>query len=390
LDDFLRGIEEKTVAQDALARAAEVVSRVRLMELAREYKAYKAELLAACEQVLDRMQLLGGDELKGFEREMAAYLGVGHVRGVASGTDALRMAARAAGVEPGDEVLIQANAFMAAVEALIDVGARPVAVDIRLDDLGPDLDDLAARVTTKTRALLVVHLYGFPVDLDPLVRFARDRDLILLEDCSHAHGARYDGRRVGSFGAAGAFSLGVVKNLAAYGDAGMVSTDDATIADTVKLLGTHGQLKKNEHVLYGGNSRLDELQAGMLRVKLRHLDARNARRAAIAAHYTERLRGRVVPPPSDVRRTHVHHQYVIRTQRREALRQYLANADIEAGIHYPTPIHRQTAWTERFGDPDALPRAEQVSREILSLPVHADLSDAEVERVAETVRRFFA
>ena len=377
------------MAQDALARAAEVVSRVRLMELAREYKAYKTELLAACEQVLDRMQLLGGDELKGFEREMAAYLGVAHVRGVASGTDALRMAARAAGVEPGDEVLIQSNAFMAAVEALIDVGVRPVAVDIRLDDLGPDLDDLAARVTPKTRALMVVHLYGFPVDLDPLVAFTRDRDLILLEDCSHAHGARYDGRCVGSFGAAGAFSLGVVKNLAAYGDAGMVATDDAAIADTVKLLGTHGQLKKNDHVLYGGNSRLDELQAGMLRVKLRHLDARNARRAAIAAHYTERLRGRVVPPPSDARRTHVYHQYVIRTQRREALRQHLANAEIEAGIHYPTPIHRQTAWIERFGEPAALPRAEQVSREILSLPVHADLSDAEVERVAETVRRFF-
>jgi dTDP-4-amino-4,6-dideoxygalactose transaminase len=377
------------VAQDALARAAEVVSRVRLMELAREYRAYKTELLAACAQVLDRMQLLGGDELKGFEREMAAYLGVGHVRGVASGTDALRMAARAAGVEPGDEVLIQANAFMAAVEALIDVGARPVAVDIRLDDLGPDLDDLAARVTPKTRALMVVHLYGFPVDLDPLVTFTRDRDLILLEDCSHAHGARYDGRCVGSFGAAGAFSLGVVKNLAAYGDAGMVATDDATIADTVKLLGTHGQLKKNEHVLYGGNSRLDELQAGMLRVKLRYLDGRNARRAAIAGYYTEQLRGRLTPPPWDARRTHVYHQYVVRTQRREALRQHLASAEIEAGIHYPTPTHRQTAWIERFGEPAALPQAEQVAREILSLPVHADLSDAEVERVAETVRRFF-
>jgi dTDP-4-amino-4,6-dideoxygalactose transaminase len=377
------------VAQDALARAAEVVSRVRLMELAREYKAYKTELLAACEQVLDRMQLLGGDELKGFEREMAAYLGVSHVRGVASGTDALRMAARAAGLEPGDEVLIQANAFMAAVEALIDAGLRPIPVDIRLSDLGPDLDDLAARVTPKTRALMVVHLYGFPVDLDPLVAFTRDRDLILLEDCSHAHGARYDGRCVGSFGAAGAFSLGVVKNLAAYGDAGMVATDDAAIADTVKLLGTHGQLKKNEHVLYGGNRRLDELQAGMLRVKLRHLDARNARRAAIAGYYTEQLRGRLTPPPWDARRTHVYHQYVVRTQRREALRQYLADVDIETGIHYPTPIHRQTAWIERFGEPTALPVAEQIAREILSLPVHSDLGDAEVERVAETVRRFF-
>ena len=377
------------MAQDALARAEEAVSRVRLMELKREYLSYKSELLDACERVLDRMQLLGGDELKGFERDMASYLGVAHVRGVASGTDALRLAARAAGVEPGDEVLIQANAFVAAVEALLDVGARPVPVDVRLNDLGPDLADLTARITAKTRAIMVVHLYGFPVDLDPIVMLARERNLILLEDCSHAPGARYDGRCVGGFGAAGAFSLGVVKNLAAYGDAGMVSTDEAEIADMVKLLGTHGQAKKNEHALYGGNSRLDELQAGMLRVKLRRLDARNARRAAIAAHYSERLRGRVVPPPSDPRRTHVHHQYVVRTARREALRRHLAAADIETGIHYPQPIHRQQAWVDRFGESPALPRAEQVAREILSLPVHADLTDAEVERVAHTVRRFF-
>ena len=180
-----------------------------------------------------------------------------------------------------------------------------------------------------------------------------------------------------------------MKNLAAYGDAGMVATDDAAIADTVKLLGTHGQLKKNEHVLYGGNSRLDELQAGMLRVKLRHLDVRNARRAAIAAHYTERLRGRVVPPPSDTsshaRLSPVRDPHAAPRSAAPAPRE----RRIEAGIHYPTPIHRQTAWIERFGEPDALPRVEQVSREILSLPVHADLSDAEVERVAETVRRFF-
>jgi UDP-N-acetyl-3-dehydro-alpha-D-glucosamine 3-aminotranferase len=377
------------VARDALARVAEAGARVRLMELAREYRTYKDELLASCERVLERMQLLGGDELKGFEREMAAYLGVGHVKGVASGTDALALAARAAGVKPGDEVLIQANAFMAAVEALIAIGARPVPVDIRLDDLGPDIDELAGRITPRTRAIMVVHLYGFPVDLDPIVSLAADRDLILLEDCSHAHGARYDGRCVGGFGAAGAFSLGVVKNLAAYGDAGMVATDDPQIAETVKLLGTHGQVKKNEHALYGGNSRLDELQAGMLRVKLRYLDARNTRRAAIAAYYSERLRGRAVPPPSDPRRTHVYHQYVLRTQRREALRQALTALEIEAGIHYPHPIHRQPAWLEAFGEPPALPRAEQVAREILSLPVHADLTDAEVERVAAAVTRFF-
>jgi UDP-N-acetyl-3-dehydro-alpha-D-glucosamine 3-aminotranferase len=375
--------------KDALARAAVVESRVRLMELRREYEQHRPELLAACERVLDRMQLLNGEELKAFQQEMADYLGVAHVRGVASGTDALRLAARAAGIVPGDEVLIQANAFMAAVEALVDVGARPVPVDVRLEDLGPDVDDMAARITPRTRAIMVVHLYGFPVDLDPILRLAHERDLLVLEDCSHAHGARYDRRRVGGFGVAGAFSLGVVKNLAAYGDAGIVATDDAAVAERVKLLGTHGQAKKNEHAFYGGNSRLDELHAAMLRVKLPHLDARNARRAEIAAYYSERLRGRAVPPPSDPRRTHVYHQYVVRTARREALRAHLAERDIETGIHYPAPIHRQRAWIELFGEHAPLPRAEQVAREILSLPVHADLADAEVERVADTVARFF-
>ena len=216
-----------------------------------------------------------------------------------------------------------------------------------------------------------------------------DRNLLLLEDCSHAHGARYDGRCVGGFGAAGAFSLGVVKNLAAFGDAGMVATDDGILAETVKLLGTHGQVKKNEHSIFGGNSRLDELQAAWLRVKLRYLDARNTRRAAIAAYYSERIRGRAVPPPTDPRRTHVYHQYVLRTARREALQRHLASLEIDTGIHYPQPIHRQTAWRDRFGEPTALPHAEQVAREILSLPVHADLTDAEVERVADGVRRFF-
>jgi dTDP-4-amino-4,6-dideoxygalactose transaminase len=359
------------------------------MELTREYQTSRSELLAACERVLDRMQLLGGEEVKAFETEMAAYLGVAHVRGVASGTDALALAARAAGLQPGDEVLIQANAFMAAVEALVAIGARPVPVDVRLDDLGPDLDDLVARITPRTRAIMVVHLYGFPVDLDPILALANERGLLLLEDCSHAHGARYAGKHVGGFGVAGAFSLGVVKNLAAYGDAGMVSTDDAEIATTVKLLGTHGQAKKNEHAFYGGNSRLDELHAAMLRVKMRRLDERNARRAAIAAHYTERLRGRAVPPPADPRRTHVYHQFVLRTQRRDALLRHLAGLEIETGIHYPQPIHRQTAWIERFGEPPALPRVEQVAREILSIPVFPELTDAEVERVADAVARFF-
>ncbi len=363
--------------------------RVRLIDLGREYGACRDELLAACDRVFERMQLLGGEELRAFETEMAAFLGARFVRGVASGTDALRLAVRAAGIGPGDEVLIQANAFVAAVEALVDVGARPVPVDIRLDDLGPDPEHLAALVGPRTRAILLVHLYGLPVDMHPVLALAREQGLVVLEDCSHAHGATLDGRPVGTFGVAGAFSLGVVKNLAAYGDAGVVSSDESAIAERVTLLGKHGQARKNDHAFYGGNSRLDELHAAMLRVKLGRLAARNARRAEIAAYYSDRLADRVVVPPADPRRTHVFHQYVIRTPRREALRQHLAGAGIETGIHYPVPIHRHQAWRDAFGESPALPRAEQVAAEILSVPVHPDLTDAEVERVAESVADFF-
>jgi dTDP-4-amino-4,6-dideoxygalactose transaminase len=374
---------------EALARKAASSGRVGLLDLTREYRAHRRELLGACERVLERMHLLGGEEVRAFETEMAAYLGVRHVRGVASGTDALLLAILAAGIAPGDEVVLPANAFVAAVEAIHRAGARAVASDIRLDDLGPDAEDVAARITPRTRAILVVHLHGLPVDMRPILALADERRLVVLEDCSHAHGATLDGRRVGSFGIAGAFSLGVVKNLAAYGDAGLVSTDDATIAERVKLLGTHGQAKKNQHEVYGTNSRLDELQAAMLRVKLRLLDARNRRRAEIAAYYGDRFRGLVRTPPREPRRVHVYHQYVVRTPARDALRDHLAAADIETGVHYPVPLHRQPAWRDAYGETAALPRAERAACEMLSLPVHADLSDAEVDRVADAVVAFF-
>jgi dTDP-4-amino-4,6-dideoxygalactose transaminase len=366
-----------------------VQSRVALLDLTREFHAHHREIIAASERVLSRMHLLGGEEVRAFESEMAAYLGVRHVCGVASGTDALWLAAVASGVQPGDEVLIQANAFMAAVEALHRVGAVPVPVDVRLTDLGPDPDDLAARITSRTRGILVVHLYGLPVDLDPILAIAQRSDLIVLEDCSHAHGATLDGRRVGSYGAAGAFSLGAVKNLAAYGDAGLVSTNDPAVADRVRLLGTHGQATKNEHLFYGGNSRLDELQAAWLRIKLRWLDLRNARRQAIAHHYDDRFAPHLQVPVRDPRRAHVYHQYVVRTPLRDALRSHLAKYDIDTGVHYPVPIHRQPAWRTTFGEPPTLPRAEHTAGEILSLPVHPDLSDAEVERVTDAVVDFF-
>lgn len=377
------------MAETSIAVESVPAPRVRLLDLTREYQTHRAEFLAACERVLDGMQLLGGDEVKAFEAEIAAYLGASHVRGVASGTDALLLGLRALGLGPGDEVLIQADAFVAAVEAIHAVGATPVAVDVREDDLGPDVDDLAARVTTRSRAIVVVHLHGLPVDLVPVLALARRHDLAVVEDCSHAHGATLDGRRVGTFGAVGAFSLGVVKNLAAYGDAGLVATADAALADRVRHLGTHGQAAKNTHAFYGTNSRLDELHAAMLRVKLRHLDERNARRRAIADHYSASLRDVVEVPLVCARREPVYHQYVVRTDARDALQAHLGEYGIDTGIHYPTPIHRQPAWVAAYGEAPALPRAERLAERMLSLPVYPDLTDAEIERVVHGVRSFF-
>jgi dTDP-4-amino-4,6-dideoxygalactose transaminase len=381
--------EGKPNLMQALARVIPS-SRVRMLELTREYLAHREDFLAACDRVLSKGQLLGGEELNAFEAELASLVGTTHAKGVASGTDALRLAARAAGLRPGDDVLLQANAFVADVEALYDNRIVPVPVDIAEDDLGPDPAALAAAVTPRTRGILVVHLHGVPADMHPILEVARAHRLIVVEDCSHAHGATLDGRHVGTFGTVGAFSLGPIKNLGAYGDAGFVGTNDAEIAQRVKLLGTHGQVKKNEHALYGGNSRLDEMQAALLRVKLRHLGARNARRRAIAEHYCERFYGLVGLPLRDDRRVNAYHQFVIRTQRRDALQKHLAAHDVETGVHYPVPIHRQPAWLRTYGDAPSLPRAERVAGEMLSLPVHPDLTDAEVERVADAVTSFFS
>lgn len=374
--------------KEAVARRP-VLTRVSLLDLTREYETHRSELLGACERVLAGMHLLGGDEVRRFEIEMADYLGVSHVRGVASGTDALHLAILGARLRRGDEVLIQANAFVAAVEALDRAGCVPVPVDISADDLGPEPAALADALTPRTRGILVVHLHGLPVALGPVLTLAAAHDLVVIEDCSHAHGATLNGRRVGSFGVAGAFSLGAVKNLAAYGDAGLVSTNDAALAERVRLLGTHGQVRKSEHEILGWNSRLDELQAAFLRVKLRLLEARNARRRAIAAFYSDRFGDLVRTPPADPKRVHVYHQYVVRTPQREALRSHLAAAGIDTGVHYPVPIHRQPAWLRTFGETRPLPQAERAATEMLSLPVHADLTDAEAEYVADAVTGFF-
>ena len=325
-----------------------------------------------------------------FEREIAAYIGTPYACGAASGTDALLLSVLSLGIGAGDEVITHANAFVAVVEAVQHAGAQPVLVDVAPDGFGPDPDAIACAITDRTKAVIVAHLYGSPVRLSRIEELTTRHGLVLIEDGSHAPGASCGGRKVGSFGQIGCFSAGVVKNLGAYGDAGFITTADADVVTRIRLLEGHGQEKKNAHVLYGFNSRLDELQAAVLRVKLRYLDARNQRRRDIAAFYRERFSGLHVGVPSQkADEVPVYHQFVIRTAQRERLQAHLEAAGIETGVHYPVPLHRQPAWLRHYGESPALPRAERLAQEILSLPVFPDLTDAEVERVGDAVAGFF-
>jgi dTDP-4-amino-4,6-dideoxygalactose transaminase len=361
-----------------------------LLDLKRDYAAVREEVAQAWSVALSAMHLLKGENVAAFEREIAAYMGVPYACGTASGTDALLLGVRSLGIGAGDEVILHANAFAALAEAVHHAGAQPVLVDVAADGFGPDPDGVAGAITRRTKAVMVVHMYGAPLALAPLRELTARHGVALIEDGSHAHGASCDGRKVGSVGTLGCFSAGVVKNLGAYGDAGFVTTADAEVARRIGLLRAHGQERKNVHVLYGFNSRLDELQAAVLRVKLRYLDARNQRRRDIAAYYRQRCGGLDLRLPLEQPgEVHVYHQFVVRTPQRARLQAQLAAAGIETGIHYPVPLHRQPAWLQRYGESPALPRAERLAQEILSLPVFPDLTDAEVEHVAEAVAGFF-
>ncbi len=365
--------------------------KVPLLDLRREWEEIEGEVREGWDRVLSTMRLLNGENVELFEREMAEYLGCRYVLGVASGTDALMLSLIACGVGEGDEVLVQANAFAADVEAIKWVGAVPVPVDIT-EDYGPDFDAIDEVISPKTRAFLVVHMYGRPVDMDRVMEVCTRHNLILIEDASHAHGAMFKGKKVGTFGKAGAFSCGVVKNLGALGDAGFVATDDPEVAHKVKYLRVHGQVTKNDHKFYGFNSRLDELQAVVLRVKLRRLDEKNRMRREIAVRYREAFRdvdGLIPFPPDDNLRFTVYHRYVVRTPKRDELREFLKGRGIGTGIHYPLPIHRQEAWRLEGYPSRSLPVSERICDEILSIPLFPEMREDEVDYVIESVREFF-
>lgn len=353
-----------------------------------QYLAHKAEIDAAMQAVLAGGRYVLGPETAAFEKEFAEWVGVGHVVGVANGTDALHLALRALGVGHGDEVITVSHTAVATAAAVTLAGAAPVLCDIEADTYTLDPALLGRLITPRTKAIIAVHLYGQAADMDAILSIAQRHGLPVIEDCAQAHGARYRGRRVGTMGAVACFSFYPTKNLGAIGDGGTVATSDDSVAARLRLLREYGWAERYVSHTEGWNSRLDELQAAILRVKLRYLDSDNASRRRIAARYSAELADTsLVLPVTRAGSEHVYHLYVVRSDRRDALNAHLQARGIAAGIHYPVPIHLQPAY--RGTPPLALPVTELAAREVLSLPIYPELADSDISTVIAAVRDFF-
>ncbi|MCA1644308.1 MAG: DegT/DnrJ/EryC1/StrS family aminotransferase [Chloroflexi bacterium] len=361
--------------------------RIPLVDLAAQFQPIKHEVMRAIEDVLDSMHLFLGPNMQAFEEEFAAYCGTRTCISVANGTDALHLALRAAGVGQGDEVITVAQTFFATTEAIVMAGATPVYVDIDPRTYLIDVEQIEARITSRTKAIVPVHLYGQMADMDPIMAIAARHDLVVIEDAAQAHGAEYKGRRAGSIGQLGCFSFYYSKNLGAYGESGAVVTSDAELARRLRLYRDHGSELRYHHEEYGFNSRMDEIQAAVLRIKLRHLDTWNAQRRAHAATYDRLLAGgNVGVPKVAADRSHVYYVYVIRSAQRDSLQHRLAEREIGTGVHFPIPIHLQPATRGLGYHPGDLPVTEQAAREVLSIPMYAELNVPQLEWVAASVK----
>lgn len=351
------------------------------------YRSLKRETDEAWRRVIDSGQLILGPEVRSFEQEFARYVGARGAVGVNSGTDALILALRAVGVGPGDEVITVTNAGVPPVAAIRAVGATPRFVDVDETTLLLDAGRLDEALTARTRCLLVVHLYGQPAELEPIAGFAERHGLTLIEDCAQAHGTTYDGRHVGTFGRVGCFSFYPTKNLGAYGDGGLCVTDDAEIEERMRMVRMYGFREDRHAHCEGLNSRLDELQAALLRVKLQHLDEAVESRRNIARRYLDGLQGSsCAVPQATSRGNHAYHLFVVRTADRQRLIETLEREQIGYGIHYPEPVHLMEAYAFLDCRAGTLPVSERASETVLSLPIYPGLSTAEVQKVVETLR----
>jgi UDP-N-acetyl-3-dehydro-alpha-D-glucosamine 3-aminotranferase len=359
------------------------------LDLKAQYASIQSEIMTAINAVLQSQQFILGPQVSALESEVAAHCGTRFGVGVASGTDALILALHAAGVGPGDEVLLPVFSFIASADTISLLGAKPVFADIRPDTFNIDVDQLERLISSRTKVIMPVHLYGQPADMEPVLALAQKHGLIVVEDNAQAIGAKYKGRRTGSMGQFGCISFFPSKNLGAYGDGGMILTNSEESAERLRKLRNHGSAKKYYSTEQGWNSRLDEVQAAILRVKLRHLDAWGAARRAKAAFYDRLLAGitGVITPAVSSWAEHVYHQYTIRVPRRDHVQEVLAAHEIASTVYYPTPMHLQPVYSSLGYKAGDLPEAERAAAEVLSLPIYPELAENQIARVTEVLAR---
>jgi dTDP-4-amino-4,6-dideoxygalactose transaminase len=359
------------------------------LDLVGQYRQIKEEIDEAIARVLNSGQFVLGSEVAGFEEEFAAYCQAKHAVALNSGTSALHLALLAAGIGPGDDVLTVSHTFVATAAAILYAGARPIFVDVDPVSYTMDPGRIEAALTPRTRAIIPVHLYGQPAELEPILEIARRRQIVLIEDAAQAHGAEYHGRRVGALGDIGCFSFYPGKNLGAYGEGGCVVTNNPAYAKAVRVLRDWGQEVRYRHVRKGYNYRLEAIQGAILRVKLRHLERWTELRRSLATAYDRLLAGAgVICPRVLPERRHVFHIYAIRCQQRDALQQALRDQNLQTGIHYPIPVHLQPAYADLGYKAGDFPTTEAIAAEELSLPLFPELTEEQVAQVADAVQKF--
>lgn len=371
-------------------RQRRLLTPIPFVDLAVQHKALERPIREAVARTLESSAFILGEEVTAFEREFAEFCGVKHAIGVACGLDALTLSLRALGIGAGDEVILPANTFIATALAVVAAGAKPVLVDVDPDRYTIDPALVAPAITGRTRAIIPVHLYGQSADMEPIRRLAAERGLDVVEDACQSHGATLDGTRCGAMSDAGCFSFYPSKNLGALGDGGMIVTDRDDLAGQVRTIANYGQKAKNVHSVKGVNSRLDAVQAAVLRVKLRHLPKWNEARRRHAARYASELRDiPVVLPSVATGATHVYHLYVIRAPRRDELIRHLGEMGVSCGIHYPIPIHLHEAFEDLGCGRGSFPVSERLADEILSLPMYPEMADSDVDRICEIIAGFY-
>ena len=363
--------------------------KIPLVNLSLQYQQLAPEIEPKLIEIMKKGAFVLGEEVSLFEKEFAKFCETHYAIGVGSGTEAIQLALLAGGIKSGDEVITAANTFIATVGAIYWSGAKPVLVDVDEKNYNIDLNLIERAITPKTKAIVPVHLFGQPVDMDKLMNIAKKHNLLVIEDACQAHGATWRGKKVGSSGKIGAFSFYPAKNLGAYGDGGMIVTNDKKIADEIRMLRDHGQQQKYFHQIKGFNSRLDNIQAAILRIKLRHLNEWNRLRNEHAKLYTELLKDTsLITPYVEPSAYHVFHLYVVRSKKRDQLREFLKERGIGTGIHYPIPIHLSGAYKDLGYKKGDFPVTEQISQEFISLPMFPELKKEDIHYITNSIKKF--